>query len=451
MSATRRLFGTDGIRGVANVAPMMPELAMRLGRAVGASLPAAAGANRPTVVIGRDTRLSGRMLEGAFAAGLSSVGIDVVLAGIVPTPAVACLTRQIGAVGGAVISASHNPFADNGIKLFDHAGFKLDDAAELAIEAGLGDADSDARPTGAALGRIVDLADAGERYVSFLLSTVGRDLRLDGRRVVFDGANGAAFRVGPELLGRLGAEVVATGVAPDGVNINEGCGALHAEGAAAQVRATSAAIGIVVDGDADRILLVDESGAGLDGDELLAILAEHRPERVGSCVVGTVMSNMGLEIALRERGVELARAAVGDRYVLDEMRRRGSRLGGEPSGHLILLDHGTTGDALLAALQVLDLMHETGAPLSALRGAMRRLPQTLVNVRVSERVPLADVAPVAEAIADAEKSLDGRGRVLVRYSGTEPLVRVMVEGEDHESIRTCAERIANVICVELGE
>lgn len=451
MSGSRRLFGTDGIRGVANLAPMTPELALRLGRSVGASLPDASAGVAPAFVVGRDTRRSGRMLEAAFAAGLASAGIDVRLAGVVPTPAVACLTRRLGAVGGAVISASHNPFADNGIKLFDHAGFKLDDAAEAAIEARLDDADGEARPTGAALGALADLDDAGERYVSFLLDSVRPDLRLDGCRVVFDGANGAAYRVGPQLLESLGAEIVALGVGPDGVNINEGCGALHPAAAAVRVRETGATVGIVVDGDADRILLVDEGGDTVDGDEILALLARHRPGRVGACVVGTVMSNMGLEIALRGQGIELARAAVGDRYVLDEMRRRGSRIGGEPSGHLILLDHGTTGDALLAALHVLDLMQETGAPLSALRGAMRRLPQTLLNVRVAARVPLAEVAPVADAIAETERILDGRGRVLVRYSGTEPLIRVMVEGDDDDEIRTLAERLAAVLCVELGE
>lgn len=450
MSTVRRLFGTDGIRGLANVEPMTPELALRLGRIVGTSLSVDRGVDRPQFVVGRDTRRSGKMLEAAFAAGLASAGVDVRLAGVIPTPAVAFLTRQTGAAGGAVISASHNPFADNGIKLFDPAGFKLDDAAELAIESGFDEGDSGSRPTGADLGRIDDLADAADRYLDFLRESVRPTLRLDGVRVVFDGANGAAARIGPRLLDGLGAEVIAIGVEPNGVNINDRCGATHEGTAAALVRESGARFGVVVDGDADRIVLVDEFGAPVDGDELLAILAVHRPHSVGSCVVGTVMSNMGLEVALRAHGVELARSAVGDRYVLDEMRRRGSRMGGEPSGHVILLDHGTTGDALLAALQAIDLMEASGASLGELRKAMTRYPQTLVNVRVRSRVPLSEVAAVAQAIEAVERILDGRGRVLVRYSGTEPLVRVMVEGEDDDAIRSGAARIADAIGAELG-
>jgi len=451
MSQGRRLFGTDGIRGVANTEPMTPELILRLGQVVGSSLAAGGGGTRPTVVIGRDSRVSGRMLEAAMAAGLSSAGADVLLAGVVPTPVVAFVTRQLGAAAGVVVSASHNPFADNGIKLFDHAGFKLDDAAEAEIEARLAEPMLQPRPAGAALGRIADLADANERYLAFLVGSLRTDVRLEGRRVVFDGANGSAYRVGVELLELLGAEVIGIGVAPDGININEGCGAVHADTAAAQVRQLGADLGVVVDGDADRIVLVDENGDLVDGDEILAILATHRPGAIGAAVVGTVMSNMGLELALRAQGVEFVRAAVGDRYVLEEMRRHGARIGGEPSGHLILLDHGTTGDALLAALQVLDVMSETGKPLSQLRGAMTKLPQVLINVRVAERRALDEIAAITAVIADVDCLLDGRGRLLVRYSGTEPLVRVMVEGQDADETQACAERVAAVICAELGE
>ncbi len=447
----RKWFGTDGIRGVANRAPMTPELALRLGQVLGVAVRGASGSHRPLILIGRDTRVSGPLLESALAAGASSVGADVQLVGVLPTPAVARLTRELGAGAGVVVSASHNPFADNGIKVFDSHGFKLGDDAEVAIEAELEKEGPSVRPIGGDIGRIGSFEDAESRYLAYLLGTVTDRSDIAGKRIVFDGSHGAAFRVGPALFRALGAEVEALGVAPDGVNINEGCGAVRPQAAAALVRATSAAVGVVVDGDADRIVLVDETGEVVDGDEILAILAAHRPQQVGRRLVGTVMSNMGLEVALRERGIELVRASVGDRYVLDEMRRCNSRVGGEPSGHIVLLDYGTTGDGLLAAIQVLDVMASTGAPLSQLRRAMQRMPQVLVNVRVRHRVALEEIPAIAAAMADVERRLDGRGRLLVRYSGTEPLVRIMVEGVDASEVRSLAERLGACIGAEIGE
>lgn len=449
----RRWFGTDGIRGTANVDPVTPELALRLGAALGASLPPAHADVRPRVVVGRDTRLSGRMLECAIAAGITSAGADVVFAGILPTPAVAMLTRTLGAAAGVVVSASHNPFADNGIKLFDGAGFKLADEAEALLERSMEEMtdSSPARPTGTSVGRVDDLVDGGERYLAHLRAAVADTLHLAGRRIVVDAAHGAAFRVAAQLFTDLGADVRALGARPDGSNINVDCGALYPEEAAAEVRASGAELGVVLDGDADRLLLIDEAGVPLDGDEYLAIVARYRPDLAGKTVVGTVMSNVGLELSLREAGVELVRAAVGDRYVLDELRRTGSRLGGEPSGHILFLDSGTTGDGLLAALRILPILESTGRRLSELRRVMTRVPQVLVNVRVARRGDLDDVAPVAAAIEDARRLLDGRGRVLVRFSGTEPLVRIMVEAPDADEARAQAERIAAVVCDELGD
>jgi len=460
MSAGRRWFGTDGIRGAANAEPMTPEFVLRLGQVFGARLHAEATNARPVVVVGRDTRISGGMLESALAAGLSSAGVDVLLAGVVPTPAVPVLVRERQAVAGIVVSASHNPFADNGIKIFDRDGYKLDDSVEAEIEAQLEslvstDGQREDRMVGlvsaGTIGRIASLDDADARYLAFLRASLTVPLSLVGCRIVIDAAHGAAYRVGPEILRGFGAEVVALGADPDGVNINDECGAVHPEFAAERVRALGADLGLVLDGDADRLILIDENGLSLDGDEFLAIVAAHRPDWIGSEVVGTVMSNIGLEIALRERGISLARAAVGDRYVLERMRAAGGRVGGEPSGHLIFLDAATTGDALLAALRMLTIMSETGQPLSSLREAMTRAPQIIVNVRVARRVALETVPAVVEVLADVGRLVDGRGRVLVRFSGTEPLVRVMVEGPDAAETCTLAERIATVVRAELGE
>ncbi len=446
---SRSWFGTDGIRGLANVEPMTPDFAVRLGRALAVRLGRETN-DRPLVAVGRDTRRSGPMLEGALAAGLASAGADVLLLGVVPTPTVAFVTRVRDADAGIVVSASHNPFADNGIKIFDRAGFKLPDDVEAEIEAALRQGNPAPQPTGAALGAITRDDTASELYLDFLRRTLPAGFSLQGRRIVFDGAHGAAHAMGPRLLRDLGAEVIELGTAPDGCNINVACGATHVDAACDRVRAGQADLGIVVDGDADRLVLIDEAGVALDGDDYLGIVASQRAERIGDCVVGTVMSNLGLELALRERGLGLVRAAVGDRYVLEEMRRTGARLGGEPSGHLILLDHATTGDALLAAVQMLLVLHECGRSLGDLRGVVRKLPQVLLNVRVRQRVDPHSVPRLSDAIAAAGAALDGRGRVLVRSSGTEPLIRIMVEGEDEAEVSHQAQLLAACINAELG-
>lgn len=448
---SRRWFGTDGIRGTANLAPVTPEMALRLGLALGVNLPPAQAGVRPAVVIGRDTRLSGPMLESAVAAGLAAAGADVLLAGVVPTPAVATLTRRLGAAAGVVISASHNPYPDNGIKLFDHAGFKLADAVEADLERHMAAVDDTfgERPTGVDVGRIAPLADGPARYLEYL-HEAGGSPNLNATRIVLDAAHGAASTVGAQFLADLGADLHCIGVQPDGQNINVQCGATHPEAAAAEVRRTGADIGVVLDGDADRLILIDDRGEPLDGDEILAIVARYRPAWAAAGIVGTVMSNVGLEIFLRDSGIPFVRAAVGDRYVLDEMRRRGAILGGEPSGHLLFLDAGTTGDGLLAAARMLEIIVNSGLRLSELRRVMTRRPQVLLNVRVVRREDPDGVPDVARVLSEVRRVLDGRGRVLVRYSGTEPLMRIMVEGPDGDEARALAERIATVVCAELG-
>lgn len=438
-----RLFGTDGIRGVAN-ADLTPELAFRVGRAAGAVL----GAHGP-LVIGRDTRLSGPMLEAALAAGLCSVGASAALAGILPTPAVASLARA-GQTGGVVISASHNPVEDNGIKLFGADGFKLPDEVEDRIEA-LVAADDLPRPTGAALGTVTPVPDAEERYVRSLLGLAHG--RLDGVRVVVDCAYGAAVRVAPRLWQALGATVVALHAVPDGSRINVGCGSTHLAPLQAAVRAHGADLGFAHDGDADRVLAVDERGEVVDGDALMGICALDRRARgalPGDVVVATVMSNAGLEEALRAAGIRLERTRVGDRYVLERMRELGAVLGGEQSGHLIFLDHATTGDGLVTALEVANVVLRTGRRLSELRAAIPRYPQVLVNVRVRRRQGVLDVPEVARAIQAAERRLRAGGRILVRPSGTEPLIRVMVEAERQELAEAIAAEVAGVVARTAG-
>jgi len=404
---------------------------------------------RPVIVIGRDTRLSGDMIEAALVAGICSMGADALLAGVVPTPAIAALTRQMHADAGVVVSASHNPFPDNGIKFFASTGFKLPDAAERDIEDRLTRAAVDAhRPTGGDLGRTRHIADAGERYIEFLKRTLPAGVRFDGLKIVIDCAHGAAFSVGPRLLQALGAQVVVIGAAPDGENINDGCGAMHPEHLQRTVLAEAAHLGIALDGDADRVILIDERGAVVDGDEVLAMIGGamlNDGTLKRATVVATVMSNIGLEIALRDRGARLVRVQVGDRYVVEEMMRHGYNLGGEQSGHLICFDHSTTGDGLLAALAVLRLLVTQQRPLSNLKGIMSKFPQVLLNVRVMPRRDLRTIVGLDDAIARVAAALNDRGRVLVRYSGTEPLVRVMVEGEDGAQVHAYAEEIAAVI------
>lgn len=447
-----RLFGTDGIRGTANVEPMTSETVVLLGRAIAHVVKR--DPRRHKIIIGKDTRLSGYMLESALTSGICSMGVDVLLVGPLPTPGIAFLTRSMRADAGVVISASHNPFQDNGIKFFASSGFKLPDELEREIERLVqGDAIAHLRPTAEEVGKAFRIDDALGRYNVFLKSTFPKHLTLAGLKIVLDGAHGAAYRVGPEVLEELGAEVEAIGVDPDGENINRGCGALHPQQLAARVKAAGAHIGVALDGDADRAIFVDEHGAVIDGDEVLAMVGIelHRTGRLANDgLVATVMSNLGLDLALRAHGITLVRVQVGDRFVVEEMLRGGYQLGGEQSGHVVFLEHGTTGDGLVTALAVLALMVESGKPLSELRRVMQRLPQRLVNVAVRERCDLASLPTVQGVIDRVSRSLGARGRVLVRYSGTEPLVRVMVEGEHSAQVERYCEEIAAALREHVG-
>jgi phosphoglucosamine mutase len=447
-----RLFGTDGVRGIANQEPMTPETVVKLGRAA-AHIFKAPGERR-CIVIGKDTRLTGYMLETALTSGITSMGVDVLLVGPLPTPGIAFITRSLRADAGIVISASHNPFEDNGIKFFSRDGLKLPDAVEAEIEALVSSGEIDQiRPRANEIGKAYRIGDAAGRYIEFAKATFPRRFTLRGLKVVVDCAHGAAYRVSPAVLKELGADVVALNVSPDGVNINAGCGSLHPEGLQRAVLAERADAGFAHDGDADRVLAVDERGGLVDGDQILAVcaldlLAQGR--LAGQTVVATVMSNIGLEIALRGAGVHLLRAAVGDRFVLEEMQRGGYVLGGEQSGHVIFAEHNTTGDGIITVLQVLAAMRRSEAPLSTLAGRMSRFPQVLTNVRVARRAELASLPAVQAEIAAAEAALIGTGRVLVRFSGTEPLARVMLEGPDEAHIRRLADGIAGAIQASLG-
>jgi len=450
-----RLFGTDGVRGVANATPLTPEFTYRLGRVTAPYLAArhARLGSRPSILVGRDTRVSGPLLEYAFVAGVLSTGVDALVAGVLPTPAIAALAPALRVVGGVVLSASHNPFEDNGIKIFSHEGGKLPDEGEEEIEALLDAPDGNPRPTGAGLGRLRPVRDAETRYLAAVRATFPAELDLRGLRVVLDCANGATYRVAPRLFRSLGADVIALGVRPTGTNINQEGGALHPERLQARVRASGGALGFAFDGDGDRLIAVDEDGEVRDGDYLLAICAKALKARGalrGEVVVSTVMANLGLERALLDAGVGMVRVQVGDRYVLEEMRRIGANLGGEQSGHAIFLDHATTGDGLVSALQLLRVLRETGQPLRVLASSVTKCPQVLVNVRVRAKPVLTDLPTVGEVVQRWERKLDGRARILVRYSGTEPLARVMVEGDDHMTIEGVAEEIAAVIRAEIG-
>ncbi len=445
----QRLFGTDGIRGVANREPLTPDMAVRLGRALGAFCHQQS--ERPRIVLGRDTRRSGGMLASALAAGLASTGAKVLLGGILPTPAVAYWARRTAADVGVVVSASHNPFADNGIKIFGGSGFKLPDDAEAAVERLLETVAPG--PIAEGIGTIDTIDGVGEQYGTFLRAQFPAGRPLSGLRVALDCAHGAAFRIAPTVLAELGAEVVTIGAEPDGVNINHEVGAVAPAHLQREVVGTGAALGIALDGDGDRAILVDERGEVVDGDEQLMLLAAEmlRTGRLRHrTVVATVMSNLGLELALQERGACLRRVQVGDRHVVEEMLRGGYNLGGEQSGHVVLLDRSTTGDGLLTGLSVAHLLCEQRRPLSDLKRAMRRVPQVLRNLRVPARGDLEANAAVAAAIASAEARLGPRGRVLVRFSGTEPVVRIMVEGEDGARITREAAVLAEVLARELG-
>jgi phosphoglucosamine mutase len=436
----RKLFGTDGIRGVANRHPMTAEVALSLGRAVAERFRQVTG-RAGRIVIGKDTRLSGYMLESALEAGIVSAGADVMLVGPMPTPAIAFITSSMRAEAGVVISASHNPFQDNGIKIFAADGFKLPDEVEADLERRMEHPQPVADSPEGRIGKASRIDDAEGRYVQYLKNTFPRDRRLDGLRVVVDCANGAAYRVAPKVLEELGAEVFALGIDPNGRNINDACGALHPEQAAAEVRRSGAEIGIALDGDADRVTLSDEHGEIVDGDQIMAILGTRllgRGALPHGTVVATVMSNLGLERALQEQGGTLLRTAVGDRYVVEAMRERGLTFGGEQSGHIVFLEHSTTGDGLLAALQVIAVMVQEGKPLSELARTMVRYPQVLLNFEVSSKRPIDELPPVQAAIARAERALGAEGRVVVRYSGTEEQV-----------IRSHADEIARVLQLSL--
>jgi len=438
----RRLFGTDGIRGVANQYPMTAEIALALGRAVAERF--RRGGRRCRVVIGKDTRLSGYMIESALEAGIVSAGADVMLVGPLPTPAIAFITSSMRADAGVVISASHNPYQDNGIKIFASDGFKLPDDVEADIERRMADPEPLTPGPEPKIGKAIRIDDAEGRYVQFLKHSFPKTRTLDGVRVVVDCANGAAYTVAPQVFGELGADLTVLSAEPNGRNINDGCGALHPEKVAAEVRRTRSAIGVALDGDADRVILTDERGEIVDGDQIMAILGTRllaRGALPGNTVVATAMSNLGLERALAARNGKLLRASVGDRYVVEAMREQGFVFGGEQSGHIIFLEEATTGDGLLAALQILSVMVQEERPLSELATVMTRYPQVLINFPVARKTPLHELSAVEAIIRRVENALGQDGRVLVRYSGTESKARVMIEGTDENTIRSYAEEI----------
>jgi len=442
----RGYFGTDGIRGQANVHPMTAEVALRVGLAAGKLFTSVAD-RRHLVVIGKDTRLSGYMIEPALVAGFTSVGMDVRTFGPLPTPAVAMMTRSMRADLGVMISASHNNFADNGIKLFGPDGYKLSDAREAEIEALMDEGLQEGLAAPKTLGRVVRMDEAQARYVEIVKATLPKALSLAGLRVAIDCANGAAYKVAPTALYELGAEVVEVGVSPNGLNINEECGSTHPAAIAAAVRQYRADVGISLDGDADRLIICDEKGQIVDGDQIMALIAaawEAKGALLGGGVVATVMSNLGLERFLGDRGLALHRTQVGDRYVMGKMREGGFNLGGEQSGHIILSDYSTTGDGLIAALQVLAELVRSGKPMSALARQFEPVPQKLENVRFAGGKPL-EAAAVKSAIAEAEQRLNGSGRLLVRASGTEPLIRIMAEGDDEKLVGELVREIAGAV------
>ena len=440
---SRTYFGTDGIRGTVGEAPITPDFMLRLGHAVGQVLKASE--RRPTVLIGKDTRISGYMIESALEAGFASAGVDVLLTGPLPTPGVAYLARALRLSLGVVISASHNPFEDNGIKFFSARGEKLPDAWEHEVETALA---GEQRWAGAAdLGRARRLDDASGRYIEFCKSTFSNELSLKSLKIVVDAAHGAAWHVAPDVFHELGAEVTAIGCKPDGFNINAGFGATAPQALVGAVRAGGADYGVALDGDADRVQMVDAAGRLYNGDELLYVLACDRLAQGGAVpgVVGTLMTNLGVELALRERGIEVARAAVGDRYVLEELLRRGWQLGGEGSGHLLSLDRHTTGDGIVSALMVLQAVVRSGRSLAQLLAGVRLYPQTLINVRLKPGADWRASAALAERRAEVDRELGASGRVLIRPSGTEPVVRVMVEAKDAAQAQRCAEQLAEAI------
>ncbi|MHB8069933.1 MAG: phosphoglucosamine mutase [Desulfobaccales bacterium] len=447
MNHTRKLFGTDGVRGVANIYPMTAEVALQLGRALAYVIKTSPGKDR--IVVGKDTRLSGYLLEYAITAGICSMGVDVLLLGPLPTPAIAFITSSMRADAAVVISASHNPYQDNGIKFFSGDGFKLPDEIETHIEKLMTDPDmEEARPTATEIGQAFRIDDARGRYISFLKSTFPKKLELDGLKIVVDCAHGATYKVAPEVLSELGAEIIPVGVRPNGKNINFKCGSTHPEVMAKLVKRHRADLGIAFDGDGDRVIMVDHQGQVVDGDHIMAICAQdlHRRSKLRKkTVVGTVMSNLGLEVALKDLGCRLLRTAVGDRYVVEAMLQGGYNLGGEQSGHVVFLDHTTTGDGILTALQLLAVIIREDKPLADLARVMENFPQLLINLRVKEKRDLSSIPEAHQALQTAEKRLGDRGRLLVRYSGTEPLLRIMVEGDNPQEIERVAQDLAHIL------
>ena len=454
MSDKRQFFGTDGVRAVANRHPMTPEFVLRLGQAAAAVLSQQGDSGgRPRCVIGRDTRASGEMLESALIAGLNSAGVDVVLAGMVPTPAVAMLSAQTGADFGVIVSASHNPFQDNGIKFVHGNGRKLNDKTEIAIEKiVLGEIAEAVRPEGRSIGRVSRMEDAVDRYVAHAVASMG-GVRLDGMRVALDNAHGASSYTSALALDQLGADVQVFHSEPDGFNINEECGCTHSEELERLVRQSQAQAGIAHDGDADRIALCDEEAIALDGDELMAIAAESMLRKgtlKENSLAVTIMSNYGLDDLVSRLGGRVIRTNVGDRYVLEEMHARGLNFGGEQSGHIIFGDWATTGDGLIAGLQILKIMKETGEPLSQLRKCLKKFPQSSRNLRVRSKPPMEELKDAQKIIQETEKKLGDYGRVLLRYSGTESLIRLLIEGRDVEYLEAQADKIASSILAQIG-
>jgi phosphoglucosamine mutase len=446
-----RLFGTDGIRGVANEPPLTPDLAYRVGREVVVTLAAQHESEHVRVVIGRDTRRSGSLLEAAMVAGLLSAGADCFTVGVLPTPGIALLTRGLDAHGGIVLSASHNPFEDNGIKLFSANGTKFPDVWEDQIEARLNAPDAAPRARGAAIGRLVTYDRAEKYYVDFLCRCFPLDLA--GTTIALDCAHGATYRVAPSVFRRLGARVLVIAAQPDGTNINAGCGALHPDGLRKRLVAASADVGFAFDGDGDRLISVDHLGEIRDGDYALAIAARHMAQQgrlQTNTVVTTVMANLGLDESLRAAGIKMVKTQVGDRYVHEEMQRMGANLGGEQSGHLLFPDYSPTGDGILSALALLAVMRESGEALASLATCMRKFPQVLVNVPVARKPPIESLTGVMDRVRAFESEMDGTGRILLRYSGTESLARVMIEGSDEARIRAMADELASALGRELG-
>ena len=456
----RKLFGTDGVRGVANIEPVTAETALKLGRAAAHVLSTSEAVSRSSggrrkIVIGKDTRLSGYMLENAMVAGITSLGVDVLIIGPLPTPGVAYITRSLRADAGIVLSASHNPYEDNGIKFFRHDGFKLDDEIEARIEGLVFSGEiENIRPTAKKIGKAFRIDDALGRYVEFAKQSFPRGRSLESLRVAVDCANGAAYKSTPCILSELGASIIVSHNSPNGTNINANCGSTHPEQIQRFVKETGAHVGITHDGDADRVLLCDENGELVDGDEIMAIaavdfLTNNRLE--GKTLVSTVMSNFGLDETLASHGGRVLRTKVGDRYVIEAMLREGFNVGGEQSGHMIFRDYATTGDGIVSALQILRVMVETGKPLSELKRVLKKYPQAQRNLRVREKPPLESLAGVSALLAEAEQSLNGKGRVLLRYSGTEPKIRLLIEGREQELIDRHADRIAEALAAEIGE